>query len=212
MPCFSCFNPDLAQPGIEAPGSLPLQPGVADTVQRMRQGQGQDPAAAAVRHERQLRQQAAMQAHRNNLRARIIELDTADLRADNQAARARMDMVQSGAALPPLPGQVRNSIDLAISNVPFGGFKVPGARDCPRLLIQDYFFARALDRARQGDLLLLVTSDGTLDKGRFTAVDHHPAGTAGAAAARFINCVTTRSSSCASATGPVTLSVSTICR
>lgn len=37
-----------------------------------------------------------------------------------------------------------NFADVAISNVPFGNYKVPGAKDYPRMLIHDYFFARAL--------------------------------------------------------------------
>jgi RNA polymerase sigma factor (sigma-70 family) len=58
-----------------------------------------------------------------------------------------------------------NSIDLAISNVPFGDYKVPGARDYPNLYIHDYFFARALDKVRPGGLVAFITSDGTMDKG-----------------------------------------------
>jgi N12 class adenine-specific DNA methylase len=56
-----------------------------------------------------------------------------------------------------------NSIDLAISNVPFGGFRITG-RDYDDLFIHDYFFARALDKLRPGGLLVFVTSDGTLNK------------------------------------------------
>lgn len=56
-----------------------------------------------------------------------------------------------------------NSIDLAISNVPFGGFRITG-RDYNDLFIHDYFFARALDKLRPGGLLVFVTSDGTLNK------------------------------------------------
>src|SRR5581483_9317902 len=57
-----------------------------------------------------------------------------------------------------------NSVDLAISNVPFGDYKVPGARDYPNLFIHDYFFARSLDKVRPGGLVAFVTSDGTMDK------------------------------------------------
>lgn len=57
-----------------------------------------------------------------------------------------------------------NSIDLAISNVPFGDYKVPGGRDYPNLFIHDYFFARSLDKVRPGGLVAFITSDGTLDK------------------------------------------------
>jgi N12 class adenine-specific DNA methylase/adenine-specific DNA methylase len=56
-----------------------------------------------------------------------------------------------------------NSVDLAISNVPFGGFSLV-AKDYPKLLIHDYFFARALDKVKPGGLVMFITSDGTLDK------------------------------------------------
>lgn len=57
-----------------------------------------------------------------------------------------------------------NSVDLAISNVPFGAFKLK-ATDYPQLLIHDYFFARSLDKVRPGGLVMFITSDGTLNKG-----------------------------------------------
>lgn len=56
-----------------------------------------------------------------------------------------------------------NSFDLAISNVPFGGFTITG-QDYDDLLIHDYFFARALDKVKPGGLVVFVTSDGTLNK------------------------------------------------
>lgn len=56
-----------------------------------------------------------------------------------------------------------NSFDLAISNVPFGSFKIAG-KDYSKLLIHDYFFARGLDKVKPGGLVLFVTSDGTLNK------------------------------------------------
>lgn len=57
-----------------------------------------------------------------------------------------------------------NSLDLAISNVPFGNYKLAKAEDYPNLLIHDYFFARSLDKVKPGGLVLFVTSDGTMDK------------------------------------------------
>jgi N12 class adenine-specific DNA methylase len=56
-----------------------------------------------------------------------------------------------------------NSVDLAISNVPFGDYSL-GAKDYPKLLIHDYFFARGLDKVKPGGLVAFITSDGTLNK------------------------------------------------
>ena len=57
-----------------------------------------------------------------------------------------------------------NSIDLAISNVPFGSYVIAG-KDYNDLRIHDYFFARALDKVKPGGLVMFITSDGTMDKG-----------------------------------------------
>lgn len=56
-----------------------------------------------------------------------------------------------------------NSIDLAISNVPFGSYKITG-KDYDTLLIHDYFFARTLDKLKPGGILIYITSDGTMNK------------------------------------------------
>jgi len=63
------------------------------------------------------------------------------------------------AALP------NESFDLAISNVPFGDYKLhdPALND-RNFLIHDYFFAKALETVRAGGLVVFVTSKGTLDK------------------------------------------------
>lgn len=58
---------------------------------------------------------------------------------------------------------LNNSIDLAIGNVPFGGFKLVGD-DYQNLLIHDYFFARSLDKVKPGGIVAFVTSDGTMNK------------------------------------------------
>ena len=60
---------------------------------------------------------------------------------------------------------VENSFDLAISNVPFGNYKVhdPQYND-HNFLIHDYFFAKGLQQVRPGGLLVFITSKGTLDK------------------------------------------------
>lgn len=55
--------------------------------------------------------------------------------------------------------------DLAIGNVPFGGFKVPDRRyDKYNFAVHDYFFAKALDKVRPGGIVAFITSKGTLDK------------------------------------------------
>ncbi|MEY2531618.1 MAG: hypothetical protein QOI96_1703, partial [Verrucomicrobiota bacterium] len=57
------------------------------------------------------------------------------------------------------------SFDLAISNVPFGDYKLhdPSFNE-HNFLVHDYFFAKAAEKVRPGGLLALVTSKGTLDK------------------------------------------------
>lgn len=55
--------------------------------------------------------------------------------------------------------------DLAISNVPFGGFSVYDNRyKKDNFLIHDYFFQKSLDKVRSGGIIAFVTSSGTLDK------------------------------------------------
>ena len=55
--------------------------------------------------------------------------------------------------------------DVAISNVPFGDFKVVDRRyDKHHWLIHDYFFGKALDKVRPGGIVAFITSKGTMDK------------------------------------------------
>ena len=55
--------------------------------------------------------------------------------------------------------------DVAISNVPFGQFKVSDKRyDKNNFLIHDYFFGKALDKVRPGGVIAFITSKGTMDK------------------------------------------------
>ena len=58
--------------------------------------------------------------------------------------------------------------DLAISNVPFGAYKLTDKR-YPPMLIHDYFFVKSLDKVRPGGMIAFITSDGTLDKVNPTA-------------------------------------------
>lgn len=57
------------------------------------------------------------------------------------------------------------SFDIAVGNVPFGGYKL-NDKDYNKqnLLIHDYFFAKTLDKVRAGGIVAFVTSKGTLDK------------------------------------------------
>ena len=63
------------------------------------------------------------------------------------------------AALP------NESFDLAISNVPFGDYKLhdPQFNDF-NFVIHDYFFAKAVELVRPAGLIAFITSKGTLDK------------------------------------------------
>ena len=58
-----------------------------------------------------------------------------------------------------------NFFDIAIGNVPFGDFKVNDREyDKNNFLIHDYFFAKTLDKVRNGGVIAFITSSGTLDK------------------------------------------------
>jgi N12 class adenine-specific DNA methylase len=60
---------------------------------------------------------------------------------------------------------VEGSFNLAISNVPFGDYKLRDPRfDDRNFLIHDYFFAKGLEQVRPGGLMVFITSKGTLDK------------------------------------------------
>ena len=55
--------------------------------------------------------------------------------------------------------------DVVLGNVPFGEFKVNDSRyNSQKFLIHDYFFAKALDKARAGGVIMFITSKGTMDK------------------------------------------------
>lgn len=58
-----------------------------------------------------------------------------------------------------------NSFDIAVSNVPFGSYKVNDKDyNNQNMYIHDYFFAKTLDKVRPGGIVAFVTSKGTLDK------------------------------------------------
>ena len=55
--------------------------------------------------------------------------------------------------------------DLAVGNVPFGGYSLPDKRyDKHKFLIHDYFFAKTIDKVRPGGIIAFITSKGTMDK------------------------------------------------
>ena len=57
------------------------------------------------------------------------------------------------------------SFDIAVGNVPFGGYKLNDKNyNKQNLFIHDYFFAKTLDKVRAGGIVAFVTSKGTLDK------------------------------------------------
>jgi N12 class adenine-specific DNA methylase len=57
----------------------------------------------------------------------------------------------------------QNFYDVAISNVPFGDFRINDPKR-PGYLIHDYFFIKGLDLVRPGGLVAFITSSGTMDK------------------------------------------------
>ncbi len=69
------------------------------------------------------------------------------------------DVLQMGYEEAPIKP---NSVDLAISNVPFGAYKVK-ARDHGGLSIHNYFFRRTFDMLKPGGLMVFITSHFSLD-------------------------------------------------
>ena len=58
-----------------------------------------------------------------------------------------------------------NFFDVAIGNVPFGEYKVNDREyNKNNFLIHDYFFAKSIDKVRNGGIIAFVTSSGTMDK------------------------------------------------
>lgn len=58
-----------------------------------------------------------------------------------------------------------NFFDVAIGNVPFGDYQVyDKVYDKHSFMIHDYFFAKSLDKVRDGGVLAFITSKGTMDK------------------------------------------------
>ncbi|MFP9085744.1 helicase-related protein [Streptococcus equi] len=58
-----------------------------------------------------------------------------------------------------------NFFDAAIGNVPFGEYKVNDREyNKNNFLIHDYFFAKSIDKVRNGGVIAFITSSGTMDK------------------------------------------------
>lgn len=58
-----------------------------------------------------------------------------------------------------------NTFDLAIGNVPFGGYSLnEAAYNKYHFLIHDHFFAKSLDKVKPNGIVAFITSKGTLDK------------------------------------------------
>lgn len=58
-----------------------------------------------------------------------------------------------------------NFFDAIIGNVPFGEYKVNDREyNKNNFLIHDYFFAKSIDKARNGGVIAFITSSGTMDK------------------------------------------------
>lgn len=58
-----------------------------------------------------------------------------------------------------------NFFDLTVTNVPFGNYSVSdGAYNRYKFLIHDYFIAKSVDKVKDGGIVAVVTSKGTMDK------------------------------------------------
>jgi N12 class adenine-specific DNA methylase len=100
-----------------------------------------------------------------------------DIQARSQLIGIEIDPVSASIARKLYPGaDIRTQgfesavlpndwFDLAVSNIPFGDYKVHDPEfDAHNFLIHDYFFAKALTKVRPGGLVVFITSKGTLDK------------------------------------------------
>jgi N12 class adenine-specific DNA methylase len=57
-----------------------------------------------------------------------------------------------------------NTFDAAISNVPFGDYKLYDNTYSKSYLIHDYYFLKSLDKVKDGGIVAFITSKGTMDK------------------------------------------------
>ena len=95
-----------------------------------------------------------------------VELDSVSARI-TKALYGAADVRQGGFEEQKWP---QDFFDLAISNVPFGDYKLHDPEyNKLGLFIHDYFFVKSLDLVRPGGIVAYITSSGTLDKVRDTA-------------------------------------------
>lgn len=60
---------------------------------------------------------------------------------------------------------LNNTYNIAISNIPFGNYKIFDKEYANEdFLIHDYFFAKSIDKVKEGGIIAFITSTGTLDK------------------------------------------------
>lgn len=59
---------------------------------------------------------------------------------------------------------LKNDFDAVIGNVPFGETRIKDKRYPESALIHDYFIVRSLDQMRDGGLMVVMTSSGTMDE------------------------------------------------
>ena len=63
--------------------------------------------------------------------------------------------------------------DVVLGNVPFGDFRVNDSRyNAQNFRIHDYFFAKALDKARAGGVVMFITSNGTKQGTEFCTLQY----------------------------------------
>lgn len=94
-----------------------------------------------------------------NSKITMVELDQLTARLAKKMY-PQVDVRNEGFEVAKIPN---NSVRLFISNFPFGDYATGGS-DYPKLLIHDYFFARAMDKTEPGGLIVAITSNGTMDK------------------------------------------------
>jgi N12 class adenine-specific DNA methylase len=100
-----------------------------------------------------------------------------DMQARSQLTGVEIDPLSASIARKLYPGaDIRRQgfeaaalpqdwFDLAVSNVPFGDYKLHDPEfNEHNFLIHDYFFAKAIAKVRPSGLVVFVTSKGTLDK------------------------------------------------
>lgn len=98
---------------------------------------------------------------RNNSKCYGIELDSISGRIAKQLYQ-NANIQVCGYEQSQLPDDY---FDVAISNVPFGDFKVDDKRyNKLNMRIHDYYFAKTIDKVHSGGVIAFITSKGTLDK------------------------------------------------